>query len=138
MDGTPRYFAQCIECVLAYNNEYRKKNREKIRIRHTDLRSMHTLEALIKIAPDGEPKCAICGFKEDQRLLQIDHIHDNGALDKQKNGRRKTGYMIVTKINHMSVEEAQSEYQILCVVHNWIKRYGEKGENLAIMIKPNI
>jgi hypothetical protein len=52
----------------------------------------------------------------DPRVLQIDHIHGNGHEERVK----LTSRGIYGKI--LKMDNPQSEYQLLCANHNWIKR----------------
>jgi len=118
-------FSVCKPCILKQNDEYRAKHhlyRKKIE-RESKNRTM--LKVFKKLSLDGEAKCAVCGFKDDYRLLQIDHKNDDGSKDLTKWGRKRTGAILQAKIIKMSDEEARASYQVLCIVHNWLKRYGE-------------
>lgn len=129
--------AYCKDCSKAYSREW-GKNRPPRRPHQTTeqrLKYLRTLRfnALIHLSPDGVPKCAVCGFDDDLRLLQIDHIHNNGAEERRKLGSRSSECVYV-KLLKMSVEEARKEYQVLCALHNWAKRYGITGEEYKIIV----
>ena len=87
---------------------------------------------MIKLSPDGVPKCAVCGFSEDRRLLQFDHVNNDGSKDLRPCGRRRLGVSTAKKILDLPEEEARNEFQILCVAHNWIKKYNETGEHFRL------
>lgn len=67
--------------------------------------------------------CVRCGFA-DKRALQIDHIHGNGAQDKEKFGSLNGTYL-----KHV-ITTGTSDYQLLCANCNWIKRH-EEGKSPA-------
>ncbi len=63
-------------------------------------------------------KCNCCGETTPQ-FLTVDHVDNDGFLDKDSNGRRRTGYSLYYKI----VKEGfGSKYQILCMNCNHGKR----------------
>jgi len=62
-------------------------------------------------------KCTWPGCEwTDTRVLQVDHIKGNGHKERLE----KTTRGIYGKILRM--QNPQSEYQLLCANHNWIKR----------------
>ena len=61
-------------------------------------------------------KCTKCGFS-DWRALQIDHIHNNGYIERKSMTRKQ----YVNKL--LTVDPKSGEYQLLCANCNWIKRY---------------
>ena len=109
----------CKKCI----NQISKQSEDKIK-----------LKALKKLSIDETPKCSICGFSEDIRFLQIDHIKNDGNKDLISLGRRYKGKYIYRKILKMPVEEAKSKYQILCAFHNWAKRFGKTGEEYKVIV----
>jgi len=92
------------------------------------------LKAYQKLSTDGIPKCSVCGFSDDIRFLQIDHINDDGNRDLTSWGRRYKGIKIYSKILKMSKEEAKEKYQVLCAFHNWAKRFGKTGEEYKVIV----
>lgn len=62
-------------------------------------------------------KCTCCGESEEV-FLAMDHVNDDGAADRKKNG--KNLYRIIKKL------EFPDTYQILCHNCNWAK-YKNKG-----------
>jgi hypothetical protein len=65
-------------------------------------------------------RCSRCGF-EDHRALQIDHILDDGAVDRRgHNGCGSAVWKIYVRIVRGGYEDV---YQLLCANCNWIKRY---------------
>jgi len=62
-------------------------------------------------------KCASCGCK-DRRILQFDHLKDNGYLQRKQLGPRS---MLLYILKH------PEEFQLLCANCNWIKRRIKEG-----------
>ena len=64
-------------------------------------------------------RCARCGYDEDHRALQIDHVHSDGAAERKSatTAIGSTFYLRVLK------ELDSGRYQLLCANCNWIKRY---------------
>lgn len=63
-------------------------------------------------------KCVCCG-EEIKEFLSLDHIHNDGYLDKNPNGDKKSGkelYLLVIKQNF------PDKYQTLCMNCNWGKK----------------
>ena len=128
--------AYCKVCSKAYSREWGKNRppRGPHQTHEQRLKYRKTLRynALVHISPDGTPKCMVCGFQEDPRLLQIDHIKNNGGKERKRLGR--SAEIVYRKILKMPVKEARREYQVLCVLHNWAKRYGITGKKYKIVI----
>lgn len=80
----------------------------------------------------GEPECNVCGFKGNMKLLQLDHINNDGNIERNKHGT-KTSYHGYREVLRLPLDEAKKRYQVLCVAHNWIKRYGIKGDKYALV-----
>lgn len=72
-------------------------------------------------------QCYSCGYNEDVRALQIDHIYSDASLDARLFGGRSRLYNYY--LNHP--DEIAISIQILCANCNWIKRYlvGEHGNS---------
>lgn len=70
-------------------------------------------------------KCIKCGF-EDERALQIDHIHGGGNKEFKKIGFGARFHRHILKLDE---EERKNKYQLLCANCNWIKRRENKEEN---------
>jgi hypothetical protein len=63
-------------------------------------------------------KCVCCG-EEEESFLTLDHINDDGYLDRNPNGDKKSGkelYVLVEK------QGFPDKYQILCQNCNWGKK----------------
>ena len=63
-------------------------------------------------------KCACCGEAE-QIFLSLDHIQNDGCIDRIKNGRRTTA-----QYKEIVDNPSQTKFQLLCMNCNWAKRYG--------------
>ncbi len=111
-------------------NYWRQTDPEKLR-RNTMRYYYRLREKLFNHLSDGTPKCAVCGFSGDLRLLQVDHINDDGKEERKKKSTEK----IYRDILKMTPEEAREKYQVLCMVHNWLKKFGDKGEQYALIHK---
>ena len=66
-------------------------------------------------------KCVICGF-EDIRALTLDHVNNNGAEERKIIGERGVYRRALN-------EKYKSEYQILCMNCQFIKRVEAKRQN---------
>ena len=66
-------------------------------------------------------KCVACNIA-DRRVLQIDHVHGGGKVDRDKHAR---GRSYPQYYQHILAHP--DGYQILCANCNWIKRH-ENGE----------
>jgi hypothetical protein len=63
-------------------------------------------------------KCNICGFN-DIRALQIDHVNDDGKLDRERYNSNMTLYKIILE----RIKNGSKNYQCLCANHNIIKEH---------------
>jgi hypothetical protein len=64
--------------------------------------------------------CVGCGHR-DIRVLEMDHIHDDGAEDR----RRFKGARSMLTYYLSRPDEARERLQLLCRNCNWLKRRGE-------------
>jgi hypothetical protein len=64
--------------------------------------------------------CTRCGFK-DVRALTLDHVLNNGAKERAEIGERG--------VYKRAIEGHESEYQILCMNCQFIKRVEARHEN---------
>lgn len=107
--------------------EHRRKNdRVRYAERKTELseyRKQRTQELKTKVFALFGSKCNWhegCSWT-DPRALQIDHVKDDGNLDRRANGKDQA--MLYLKI--LRCEKPAEKYQLLCANHNWVKRSGE-------------
>lgn len=61
--------------------------------------------------------CMYCGYSDDIRALALDHIHDDGYLERKKFKESSSMWSYYLK----NPEEARLRLQILCMNCNWIK-----------------
>ena len=78
-------------------------------------------------------KCVKCGYNEDKRILQIDHIHGHGNQDRKNKGGLVRFYRYYT----IHPNEVREKLQILCPNCNWIKRMDEKQHRKKRLICEN-
>lgn len=102
------------------NSEYRERNRDKLRASNIKSRSALRHEILNIYGLS----CAICGFLADKRVLQIDHIHNNGAEERRAlGGRSHAGNSFYIWLKRQGFP---SGYQTLCANCNLIKYFDSK------------
>ena len=65
--------------------------------------------------------CSKCGYSENTRALQIDHIEGGGAQETRDIGR----WGILKKIR----DQGKEGYQLLCANCNMIKKYESDKES---------
>lgn len=99
------YYYTKVKGIKKYKNEWRKNNRLKL------------------IALLGN-KCIKCGFS-DIRALQLDHINNDGHIDRKKFKCVQNYYFYYCKHEEM----ARKNLQVLCANCNWIRRYECKKHN---------
>jgi hypothetical protein len=81
----------------------------------------------------GGQKCVHCGYDEDWRALQIDHIHGGGSKDIRTSSGDSNLWALRGWIAE-NLDDAKRIYQVLCANCNWIKRY-ENGEHPGGVVK---
>lgn len=117
-DGTPSKRSKCKKCHNKATAEFVGRRRKELR-----------LMVLKKLCPNGI-KCFVCGFSDDIRFLQIDHVKGGGYEERKERGADTQFHRAILK---MTDEEAREKYQILCILHNWARRYGITGEEYIII-----
>jgi hypothetical protein len=103
------------ELSKQYNANYRIKNREYFA--SYAKRTYH--ETRLKLMQLLGDCCKWCGHP-DERVLEFDHINDDGADDRKKFSGARSMLDYYVK-NH---EEAKERLQLLCRNCNWLKRKG--------------
>lgn len=99
-----------------YTKEYSRLNRILIRRRKQDA----SREVKKTILERYGPNCVHCGFS-DPRALQLDHIDDNGATERESLGNRMfSGYRFYQYLIKMGLPDG---YQVLCANCNAIKEW---------------
>jgi hypothetical protein len=69
----------------------------------------------IKVIEKLGGKCKDCGFN-DPRALQIDHVNNDGYIERN---------LITSRVTYLNkvLKDTSGKYQLLCANCNWIKRY---------------
>lgn len=103
--GRIRYMGYCSKCEANRMSEYRQKQR---------------IGVLEKYCPDGIQ----CGLCPEQRtdVLEIDHVHGNGKLDRDKFNNNSSGYYV-----WLLEQPVMPGYRVLCRNCNWIEYLRMKG-----------
>jgi len=97
------------------NLHYYDKVREKWAKERWDLRQ--------KVLERLGNKCSRCGF-DDWRTLQIDHVKNDGYIERKQLHWRKLYNLILS----LPEDELKKNYQLLCANCNWIKKYEEASK----------
>lgn len=71
--------------------------------------------------------CKRCGHT-DARVLQIDHVHGGGSLDRRSKDRHKYYRTIIA--------DTTGEFQLLCANCNWLKRLEHAHERGGLAYDP--
>lgn len=113
----------------AYDKEWRLKNKDELIVK----KKKYWLKIKDKKNPENKKKnrdirrkvlellggkCVHCGFS-NPRALQIDHIQNNGAIER-KNCKVEQLYRKILKMNK---KDWETEYQLLCANCNYIKKF---------------
>lgn len=101
----------------AYLKEYYLKNRGRICKKNSENSKKRRLEILSMLGNS----CVKCGYSDDYRALQIDHVYGNGYIE-----RREMTHSWSYKFWKKALTERRSEYQLLCANCNWIKKVENK------------
>jgi hypothetical protein len=100
-----------------YRAKYYTANHNKWEERHNS----NKMKCLVHYS-SAKPECCWAGCNvTDTDMLQIDHIHNNGASNKKDYG---TGKLYVWLIKNNMPEG----YQVLCANHNWKKELMRRRE----------
>lgn len=119
-----------------YLIEYRQKNRERRKLtdriyyeQHKKAIFLRTRLRQRKVRPMLKAKlfeilggacCCLCGYCKDTRVLQFDHIKNDGHIDRKRFGR---AVMTMYRYYIKHPEEAKEKLQILCANCNFEKYY---------------
>lgn len=72
----------------------------------------------------SNPNCPIPPEKMNKEALQIDHINNNGAIERKTIGRNNIKfYLHVLR----KIQSGSKDYQLLCAYCNWIKQFKKRG-----------
>jgi hypothetical protein len=96
----------------SYQRQWAANHRESERARHRRVKRERRSLVLELLGN----KCVRCGF-DDKRALQIDHVHDDGYIE-----RAALGPSWYRKIQQAIIDGERGRYQLLCANCNWIKR----------------
>jgi hypothetical protein len=118
--------AICRECNNAKGREWRKNNREKFNKysleryfknpkRSHEITNRSRVKVRIEMIQSYGGKCCNCGV-DDIDVLDIDHVHNNGAEDRKNNLYGYNLYRRLKKLNW-----PKNNYQLLCKNCNWKK-----------------
>lgn len=100
---------------------YRMEHSKSIALRRNEYKNKIREEVLTHYSKGTAPKCLSCG-KKNPSLLTIDHINENGSLERKKLGKKGgIEFYLWLKKNKFPLG-----YQVLCYNCNWIKRYRKK------------
>ena len=122
----------CNSCNLKIGDEWRNDNRDRVnksaakyyknnkrKCIESDKKCRQKLRESIIDIYGG--KCSCCGIT-DKRILDIDHVNNDGASDG-RNGIY--GKSLMYKIKRE--DYPKDKYQILCKNCNWIKEYEHRS-----------
>lgn len=104
------------DAILARNRTYYVANRDKILNHKSQWNKGYREGKRLEVMTALGNKCGLCGFT-DSRVLQIDHIHNNGNSEIRRMGN--IGRNSMRYYNH--VLGNISEFQLLCANCNWLK-----------------
>lgn len=138
-----RYYLKNRERILAYNAQYRERNRETLRTkarkyykeyfaieehlkerrRYLQQKNKQLKIEVLSYYSNGEPKCAFCR-EADIVVLTIDHIDGRGREHMRQIGRNfgKSFYFWLRKHDY------PKGYQVLCFNCNIRKHYKTEEE----------
>jgi hypothetical protein len=106
----------CKVCAVAVKREQYRKNAESIKARIR----WHRSSARMDVLGAYGGKCKCCGETEE-KLLAVDHVHNNGAEHRKEKGMRGASFY-----RWIRRQGYPDDYQILCCNCNWGK-YRNKG-----------
>lgn len=98
--------------------EIHKKSQRKNYPKYVKTRQISYYKRRGEIIKKLGEKCKRCGYNQDIRAFQFDHINGNGAEDRRRLDRR-LGY-------HKHILANLSKFQLLCANCNQIKRMENK------------
>jgi len=107
--------------------EYQRKYRQTHQAQHQEYCRQYMLKLRMSVLQhycNGDLKCNYCGESRIE-CLQLDHINNDGYIQRKKMGHRATFYLWLIENNY------PPGYQILCANCNWYKRYHPEWEGKA-------
>ena len=112
------------ESVLARNAAYRATHKDTIYDHDSLVKSDKRVQLRQSILDELGRRCVRCGFDEDVRALQVDHVNGDGAAER---ARLCTKFGSIRYYSNILDNVKSGNYQILCANCNTIKKY-ECGE----------
>lgn len=106
--------------VRLFKQRYKQRHWVKYRKGESNRAKKLRLELLDIL---GGPKCIRCGYEQDWRALNFDHIRDDGAEDRLIHGHWTSFYSFYIS----NPEIARANLQVLCCNCNQIKKYDLMG-----------
>lgn len=122
--------------INGYNRDYYHKNIDKIRERKRESMRKYRAERPEHYAKQSRKskaklknqlfkmyghECVLCGFA-DKRALTLDHINNNGNMERKELGERGVYYR--ARDNYLP-----NEYRILCMNCQFIERHKHANKN---------
>lgn len=101
-----------------YHNEYVRTHRKQI----NSYIKKYYLKLKLEIFELLGNKCVRCG-ESDFRCLQIDHVNDNGNIERKLAHGNKTTYL---KNIIRNIKNGSHDYQLLCANCNTKKEYDRR------------
>ena len=124
-----RYRANLTERSPEEQEDLRRRQREsraRWREKNRDRKNESSRLARRKIKAEALDRygttCAVCGI-DDIRVLQIDHVENNGNVERAAlGGYKQAGHRFYEWLKKQGWPDG---YQTLCANHNLIKHFGE-------------
>ena len=107
------------EYVKEYMRNYRKANPDKMKTIQAKSNAKWLQISRQDVIDLLGCKCAICGYDEDYRAFQIDHVNDNGHKDRQNFNSTIAYYRYIISVSGEG-------YQLLCANCNQIKEIARR------------
>lgn len=107
------------EKLQSYFKEYRANHKDEFHVYQRNYRLKRRLKAIAYLGG----VCKRCGF-DDERALQIDHVHGGGRKELLHENFDQNEYY-----DRIMNEEPGTTYQLLCANCNWIKRAESPNEH---------
>ena len=111
------YYRRHKEAIKTYNKVYSLTENSKLSHRKYSFKVRSGLVNLLG------GKCVDCGYDKDIRVLELDHINNDGNIDRKRFPTSFTLWLYY----HTHPEEAKLKLQVLCANCNRIKMYEHRG-----------
>ncbi len=106
-----------METNKTYNTRYREKNREALNIKQRLKKREIMADLRERVFQVYGRRCEHCG-KTYEKVLTLDHVQNDGAKDRIKNGIRQNS---ATTYREAAENYQPAKFQILCIDCNWCK-----------------